>query len=69
MSRVRVESFSVTLDGFGAGAGQGLEHPLGLGGPSLHGRAFTTRTFRQMFGHSCVPRPAVPAQPRRLTIA
>jgi dihydrofolate reductase len=50
MSRVRVESFSISLDGFGAGADQSLENPLGVGGKALHGWAFTTRTFRQMFG-------------------
>jgi dihydrofolate reductase len=50
MSRVRVESFSISVDGFGAGADQSLENPLGVGGKALHGWAFTTRTFRQMFG-------------------
>jgi dihydrofolate reductase len=49
MSRVRVESFSISVDGFGAGADQSLENPLGVGGKALHGWAFTTRTFRQMF--------------------
>jgi dihydrofolate reductase len=50
MSRVRVESFSISVDGFGAGADQSLENPLGVGGTALHGWAFTTRTFRRMFG-------------------
>lgn len=50
MSRVRVESFSISVDGFGAGPEQSLENPLGAGGTALHGWAFTTRTFRQMFG-------------------
>ncbi|HVK08529.1 MAG TPA: dihydrofolate reductase family protein [Gemmataceae bacterium] len=50
MTRVRVESFSISVDGFGAGADQSLENPLGVGGKRLHGWAFTTRTFRQMFG-------------------
>ncbi len=50
MQRVRVESFSVSVDGFGAGVDQSLENPLGVGGKALHGWAFTTRTFRQMFG-------------------
>jgi dihydrofolate reductase len=52
MSRLRVCSFSVSLDGFGAGAAQSLEHPLGVGGERLHEWAFTTRTFRQMFGQA-----------------
>lgn len=49
-ARVRVESFSVSLDGFGAGPDQTLEHPLGVGGTALHGWAFETETFRRMFG-------------------
>ena len=50
MQRVRVESFTVSVDGFGAGADQSLENPMGVGGKGLHGWAFTTRTFRKMFG-------------------
>jgi dihydrofolate reductase len=45
-----VASFSVSIDGFGAGAGQDLEHPLGMGGEALHQWAFATRTFQAMFG-------------------
>ncbi len=47
MSRVRVQSFSVSIDGFGAGPGQSLAHPLGVGGEGLHTWAFTTRTFQR----------------------
>jgi dihydrofolate reductase len=50
MGRVRVNAFGVSLDGFGAGPDQSLEHPLGRGGEALHGWAFPTRTFRAMFG-------------------
>ena len=50
MSRLRVQSFSISLDGFGAGPGQDLQHPLGVGGESLHGWVFPTRTFQRMFG-------------------
>jgi len=49
MSRLRVSSFSVSLDGFGAGPGQSLQDPLGVGGMALHEWAFATRTFRTMF--------------------
>lgn len=53
MSRLRVESFSISLDGFGAGPEQSLENPLGIGGPGLHKWAFTTDTFQKMlFGAS-----------------
>ncbi len=52
MTRVRVESFTLSLDGYGAGAEQSLAHPLGLGGGELHRWLFPTRTFqRALFGH------------------
>lgn len=50
MSRVIVRAFSISLDGFGAGARQSLENPLGVGGRGLHEWAVATRTFRRMFG-------------------
>lgn len=45
---LRVESFSISLDGFGAGVDQSLENPLGIGGESLHGWALATRTFQKL---------------------
>jgi dihydrofolate reductase len=51
MSKLRVESFTISLDGFGAGPNQDLDNPLGEGGTSLHGWAVSTRTFqKQVFG-------------------
>ena len=51
MTKVRVESFTLSLDGFGAGPDQDLEHPLGVGGQNLHQWAIPTRTFqRSLFG-------------------
>ncbi len=50
MGKLRVQSFSISLDGYGAGPDQGPERPLGERGMALHDWAFTTRTFRQMFG-------------------
>ncbi len=51
MSRVRVESFTISADGFGAGPNQDIDHPLGERGESLHGWAIATRTFqRHLFG-------------------
>jgi dihydrofolate reductase len=47
MSKLRVESFTISLDGFGAGPRQDLANPLGVGGNSLHGWAFASRTFQQ----------------------
>lgn len=50
MTRVRVESFTISLDGFGAGREQSLEHPLGVGGEALHDWVVATRSWRQMHG-------------------
>jgi dihydrofolate reductase len=50
LSRLRVLSFSVSIDGFGAGPRQDLEHPLGVGGPELFDWFFHTRTFGRMHG-------------------
>ncbi len=51
MTKLRVESFTISIDGFGAGPDQTLENPLGIGGTALHGWAFATRTFQtQLFG-------------------
>ena len=51
MSKIRVESFTISLDGFGAGPDQDLNNPLGVGGTTLHGWALSTRTFQKhLFG-------------------
>jgi dihydrofolate reductase len=50
MSKVRVNSFAVSLDGYGAGPRQSVETPLGVGGEALHEWFFPTRTFQAMFG-------------------
>jgi dihydrofolate reductase len=50
MPRFRVDCFTISLDGYGAGPEQSLENPLGLGGHALHEWARATRTFRKMFG-------------------
>lgn len=51
MTRVRVESFTISLDGYGAGPDQSIDHPLGVGGTELHEWALPTRTFqRTLFG-------------------
>ena len=48
MPKLKVSSFGLSIDGFGAGPNQSLEHPLGVGGPALMEWAFTTRTLQQM---------------------
>lgn len=47
MTRVRVESFTISLDGYGAGPNQDIDNPLGTGGPELHEWFLPTRTFRR----------------------
>jgi dihydrofolate reductase len=51
VSSVRVNCFSVSLDGFGAGPSQSIENPLGEGGPALHEWIYPTRTFQKMYGN------------------
>lgn len=47
MSKVRVNAFAISLDGYGAGPRQSLEDPLGVGGTGLHEWFYPTRTFRE----------------------
>jgi dihydrofolate reductase len=47
MSKLRVCSFTISVDGYGAGPGQALEHPLGAGGEKLHQWFVPTRTFQR----------------------
>jgi len=50
VSKLRVQSFAVSLDGYGAGPNQALEHPLGQRGPELMEWFFATRVWRSMHG-------------------
>jgi dihydrofolate reductase len=50
VSNVRVQSFGISIDGYGAGPRQDLQHPLGVNGPDLMEWFFPTRVFRQMHG-------------------
>jgi dihydrofolate reductase len=51
MPKVRVNSFAISLDGYGAGPDQSVERPLGRGAESLHKAFVATRTFqRSLFG-------------------
>lgn len=47
MSKLRVNAFSVSADGFGAGPDQGRDHPLGRGAEQLHEWFVPTRTFQR----------------------
>ncbi|MDB5298240.1 MAG: dihydrofolate reductase, partial [Phycisphaerales bacterium] len=48
MSHLSVKSFSVSLDGFGAGPSQDIDNPLGVGGPALMEWFFHTNVWRTM---------------------
>ncbi len=50
MQKLRVQCFSVSVDGYGAGPDQSLRNPLGVGGEDLHQWMFGTRAFQQMLG-------------------
>jgi dihydrofolate reductase len=50
MTKLRVNAFAISLDGYGAGPNQSLANPLGEGGIALHEWLFPTRTFRAMHG-------------------
>jgi dihydrofolate reductase len=46
MPKLRVNCFTVSIDGFGAGPRQDRDNPLGVGGGNLHGWFVPTRTFQ-----------------------
>jgi dihydrofolate reductase len=50
MSKVRVNCFSLSIDGFAAGPDQDVENPLGKGGTAVFEWFYPTRTFQTMFG-------------------
>jgi dihydrofolate reductase len=50
MSRLRVLAYSLSLDGYGAGPDQSLEHPLGKRGAEIMEWLFPTRFFHAMQG-------------------
>ena len=57
MQKVRVHCFGVSLDGYGAGPSQSLEHPLGVGGLGLMEWFFPTRTFQNLHNPDLVDAP------------
>jgi dihydrofolate reductase len=50
MSRLRVNAFSIAIDGYGAGTDQDLDNPMGVGGMALHQWVLGTKTFQKMVG-------------------
>jgi dihydrofolate reductase len=52
MTKLRVHCFGLSLDGFGAGPHQTIDHPLGVGGMDLHQWFFPTQVFQKMRGEA-----------------
>jgi dihydrofolate reductase len=50
MSKLRVLSFGVSIDGYSAGPNQTLQNPLGVRGPELMDWFFHTRVWRKIQG-------------------
>ena len=50
MAKLRVQSFAVSIDGYGAGPNQDLQNPLGIRGPELMEWLFHTRFWCGMHG-------------------
>lgn len=48
MSRLRVNAFGLSLDGYGAGPDQALDNPMGVGGMALHQWVLGTKTFQRL---------------------
>jgi dihydrofolate reductase len=49
MSKLRVASFTISIDGYGAGPDQDLANPLGIGGEALHEWLVTTKMFHDLY--------------------
>ena len=50
MSKLRVQCFGMSLDGFSAGPDQSLQNPLGVRGPELMEWFFATNVWKTMHG-------------------
>jgi dihydrofolate reductase len=50
VSRLRVESFALSIDGYGAALHQDLQNPIGVGGMELMEWFLATRFWRRMHG-------------------
>jgi hypothetical protein len=50
MAKARVQSFPISIDGFGAGPNRDLQNPLGVRGPELFEWFFATWVWRRIHG-------------------
>ena len=51
MSKLRVQCFTISIDGYGAGPNQDLHNPLGVGGPELMEWFLQTRAWNRVHGN------------------
>ena len=51
MSKLKVQSFGISVDGYSAGPAQDIKNPLGVRGAELMEWFFPTRMFRRMYGN------------------
>jgi dihydrofolate reductase len=52
VSKLRVQNFSISIDGYGAGPNQDLQNPIGVRGLELMEWFFPTRVFRRMHSNA-----------------
>jgi dihydrofolate reductase len=52
VAKLRVQSFGISVEGYGAGPNQDLQNPLGVGGVELMEWVFHTRVWQQMHGRN-----------------
>ncbi len=50
MSKIRVQSFTISIEGYGAGPNQDLQNPLGVRGTELMAWLFPTRVWGKIHG-------------------
>ena len=50
MTRVRVETFTISIDGYGAGPEQDVDNPLGVGAEHMHEWLVASRAWRELHG-------------------
>jgi dihydrofolate reductase len=60
MTKLRVSGYTISLDGYGAGADQSLEAPMGAGVDGLHAWLLGTSAFKKEHGGTAVEPSAPP---------
>src|SRR5689334_19578032 len=58
--KLRVSGYTISLDGYGAGADQSLQKPMGVGAEGLHAWLLGTSAFRKEHGGGVADASATP---------